>query len=201
MVIYSDRFDAAAAMMKMSKRILMDPLIVERKRSIVQSSEVDKDTEDNSEEKADNNMNEDIDYDKADEIPQSWITVPMPPGYVWRLGAPCDKAKGILVRFATKNDKKQERAERFSEYYKNYGNPNKARNGRENSGALLAIVVSLFKNTFRKIVRALYNFKFSEHLKDLDLTTWEEEGRSSDRNFYQARKQTGRKGTLRVNLN
>lgn len=130
-VIYKTQYDAATSLMKASKPIEMDPRTVERKRSIVQASgETEK--EDNAEEKSET-MNEDVEYDKVDAIPQSWITVPMPPGYVWRFGAPCEKAKGILVRFATKQDKKQERAERFSEYYQKYGNPNKTGSPRENS--------------------------------------------------------------------
>lgn len=134
-VIYKDKYDAATALLKTSKPILMDPRMVERKRSIVLSAE-NPDKDENNEEKSEN-MNEDFDYDKVDVIPQSSITVPMPPGYVWRFGTPCEKAKGILIRYATKNDKKQERAERFSEYYQKYGNPNKASGNRENSGNYL----------------------------------------------------------------
>lgn len=51
------------------------------------------------------------------------ITTPIPPGY-WRLGTKHPKAKFLLVRFAFKSDKKPLKAERFSEYYKKYGNPN-----------------------------------------------------------------------------
>lgn len=135
-VIYANQYDAAVSLQNTSKPILMDPRLVERKRSIMQSAEKDK--EDNNEDKVEN-MTEDIDYDKVDAIPQSWITVPMPPGYVWRFGAPCEKAKGILVRFANKQDKKQERAERFSEFYQKYGNPNKAQTTRETSGSIYGL--------------------------------------------------------------
>lgn len=51
------------------------------------------------------------------------ITIPIPPGY-WRLGIKHKKARFILLRFAVKSDKKPIRAEKFSEYYKKYGNPN-----------------------------------------------------------------------------
>lgn len=51
------------------------------------------------------------------------LTVPVPPGY-WRLGVPCPKSKCILLRFSFKSDKKPYKAEKFSEYYKKYGNPN-----------------------------------------------------------------------------
>lgn len=131
-VIFKDKYDAAVSILKTSKPIVMDPRILERKRSIAQSSDNDNNEKgENGEEKSDSTI-EDFDYDQVDVVPQSCITVPMPPGYVWRLAAPCEKAKGILVRFATKQDKKQERAERFSEYYKNYGNPNKIGNPNSN---------------------------------------------------------------------
>ncbi|CAL8081724.1 unnamed protein product [Orchesella dallaii] len=132
-VIFDNKYDAATSMIKTSKPILMDPGLAERKRSMVEtsSSDANKEKDETNEEKKDA-MSEDFDFDKAEAIPQSWITVPMPPGYVWRLGTPCEKARGILVRYATKHDKKQERAERFSEFYKNYGNPNKS-GGREDS--------------------------------------------------------------------
>lgn len=58
-----------------------------------------------------------------DKIQLSDITIPIPPGY-WRLGTKHGKAKFILLRFALKSDKKPLKAERFSEYYKKYGNPN-----------------------------------------------------------------------------
>jgi len=132
-------------MIKTSKPIAMDPRLAERKRSIVETSNNDanKDKDENNDEKTDQ-MSEDYDYDKVDAIPQSWITVPMPPGYVWRLGAPCEKARGILIRYANKNDKKQERAERFSEFYKNYGNPNKNATREDSSKCIPTFCKSLF---------------------------------------------------------
>jgi len=49
--------------------------------------------------------------------------IPVPPGH-WRLGMPHTKAKSILLRFATKDDKKLPGAEKRSDFYKKYGNPN-----------------------------------------------------------------------------
>lgn len=49
--------------------------------------------------------------------------IPVPPGH-WRLGSPHPKAKTVLLRFATKDDKKLPGAEKRSNYYKKYGNPN-----------------------------------------------------------------------------
>lgn len=51
------------------------------------------------------------------------IDYPLPPG-IWRKGVDYPKSKGIFLRFATKADKKQFNAEKKSEYYKKYGNPN-----------------------------------------------------------------------------
>ena len=59
----------------------------------------------------------------ADVVNISDITVPIPPGY-WRLGVEHPKGKVILLRFAKKSDKKPYHAEKFSEYYKEHGNPN-----------------------------------------------------------------------------
>lgn len=50
------------------------------------------------------------------------IDIPLPPGY-WRIGYPHEKSQFILLRFAKRTDKKPLRAERFSEYYRKYGNP------------------------------------------------------------------------------
>ncbi|RUS72364.1 hypothetical protein EGW08_019880, partial [Elysia chlorotica] len=49
--------------------------------------------------------------------------IPWPPGF-WRLGMPCAKAEFIFMRYAMKADKKLPGAEKKSEYYKKYGNPN-----------------------------------------------------------------------------
>lgn len=51
------------------------------------------------------------------------IDYPLPPG-IWRKGVDYPKSKGIFLRFATRMDKKPANAEKRSEYYKKYGNPN-----------------------------------------------------------------------------
>lgn len=58
-----------------------------------------------------------------DAVDLSEISCPIPPGF-WRLGVAHAKAKYVLLRFAYKTDKKPYKAEKFSEYYKKYGNPN-----------------------------------------------------------------------------
>ncbi|PNF30903.1 hypothetical protein B7P43_G05211 [Cryptotermes secundus] len=59
----------------------------------------------------------------SDEVHASDIPIPIPPGK-WRKGTSHPKAKCILLRFSTRTDKKQPQAEKMSEYYKKYGNPN-----------------------------------------------------------------------------
>ncbi|KAJ8938877.1 hypothetical protein NQ318_016081 [Aromia moschata] len=62
-----------------------------------------------------------VDYKNS--VDMSEIMIPVPPGY-WRLGKNHPKAKSLLLRFAFKTDKKPIKAEKFSKYYKKYGNPN-----------------------------------------------------------------------------
>lgn len=68
------------------------------------------------------------------------IDYPLPPG-IWRKGVDYPKSKGIFLRFATRTDKKQVNAEKKSEYYKKYGNPNFG------GKCILYIVKSKIKNT------------------------------------------------------
>lgn len=51
------------------------------------------------------------------------VAVPVPPGR-WRLGVPCPRTKAVLLRFSSRKDRKLDGAERKSEYYRKYGNPN-----------------------------------------------------------------------------
>ncbi|KAF5279160.1 hypothetical protein FQR65_LT03406 [Abscondita terminalis] len=80
--------------------------------------------------------------DNDDSVNLSDITVPIPPGY-WRLGISHPKAKFLLLRFAFKTDKKPLKAERFSEYYKKYGNPN--------FGGLKGLISGSCRNKFKGI--------------------------------------------------
>lgn len=70
------------------------------------------------------------------------ISCPIPPGF-WRLGKPHTKAKNILLRFAYRTDKKPYKAEKFSEYYRKYGNPN--------YGGLKGIITEGKKQQFKGI--------------------------------------------------
>ena len=57
--------------------------------------------------------------------------IPTPPG-VWRLGFEYPKATALLMRFATRSDRKMKGAERLSKFYCKYGNPNYGLVGYDN---------------------------------------------------------------------
>ncbi|KAL0129253.1 hypothetical protein PUN28_004154 [Cardiocondyla obscurior] len=116
-IVWFDKVTAARAMLGLSKRISgsvakysdRENDSENRKEDIVMANEELVDTDKN--EKEENCINiKDINY-------------PLPPG-VWRKGVDYPKSKGIFLRFATRADKKQINAEKKSEYYKKYGNPN-----------------------------------------------------------------------------
>jgi hypothetical protein len=125
--LYGDKYEAAASILKATKPVEVDPRIVEKKKSLlIEDKELEDETEPKLQKKDSmESESEPFDYDKCTVIPYKEVLVPMPLGHVWRLAKPCEKAKGILMRFALTADKKQERAEKHSEYYKKYGNPNK----------------------------------------------------------------------------
>lgn len=51
------------------------------------------------------------------------VPIPTPPG-IWRLGFEYQHAKALVMRFATRADRKIKGAERMSQYYRSHGNPN-----------------------------------------------------------------------------
>ncbi|GLH03415.1 Uncharacterized protein GBIM_09324 [Gryllus bimaculatus] len=69
------------------------------------------------------------------------ITSPIPPG-LWRKGIEHPKAKCILLRFATRSDRKPPGAEKMSDYYKKYGNPN--------YGGIKGLITSSRKRRYRR---------------------------------------------------
>lgn len=123
-VVWLDNASAARAMIGLSKKIVGTNEKTQNNKSVVNTAdnasneeclmEVEPETvsDKESEEKKDKNEVhiQDIDY-------------PLPPG-IWRKGVDYPKARGIFLRFATRSDKKQPNAEKMSEYYKKYGNPN-----------------------------------------------------------------------------
>ncbi|KYQ53902.1 Uncharacterized protein C17orf85 like protein [Trachymyrmex zeteki] len=137
-VVWFDKEMAGKAMMGLSKKIL---------GSIAKYS----DRENNSENMKDDTVkadeeNESINTDKNGKedncISIKDIDYPLPPG-IWRKGIDYPKSKGIYLRFATKADKKQVNAEKRSEYYKKYGNPN--------FGGLKGILTESRKRMYKQI--------------------------------------------------
>ncbi len=63
-----------------------------------------------------------MDHEEAAEE-EPVVSIPTPPG-VWRLGLEYPLAKALVMRFATRADRKIKGAERLSHYYRNHGNPN-----------------------------------------------------------------------------
>lgn len=122
--VYKNNQEAAASLLKVTKPISVDHEVVDKKKNL---DIEDKPIPEEGEEEQPNATNlgdKLLNYDSASVIPHEKISVPMPLGHVWRYAKPCQKASGILMRFATNQDRKQERAEHFSEYYKKHGNPN-----------------------------------------------------------------------------
>ena len=78
------------------------------------------------------------------------IKYPLPPG-MWRKGIDCPKSKAIFLRFATRADKKQPNAEKMSEYYKKYGNPN--------FGGIKGILTESRKRMYKQIKQNKRKFK------------------------------------------
>ncbi|XP_012063776.1 PREDICTED: uncharacterized protein C17orf85-like [Atta cephalotes] len=137
-VVWFDKETAARAMMGLSRRIL---------GSIVKYSDRENDSDNTKDDtvKADEE-NESINADKNGKedncISIKDIDYPLPPG-TWRKGIDYPKSKGIYLRFATKADKKQINAEKRSEYYKKYGNPN--------FGGLKGILTESRKRMYKQI--------------------------------------------------
>ncbi|KAF5269700.1 hypothetical protein FQA39_LY08623 [Lamprigera yunnana] len=146
-VLWQDKLSAARALHFISKAVKgmpvegsCDPFIKDKEmneeenRSILLTStreiEIVKEDADDNE------------HAKEDLVNVNEISAPIPRGY-WRFGIAHPKAKCLLLRFAFKTDKKPLKAEKFSEYYKKYGNPN--------FGGLKGIISASCRNKFRGI--------------------------------------------------
>lgn len=68
------------------------------------------------------NKESDSEIDDSDVVDARQINAAIPPGF-WRIGVKSAKSDTILLRYATRSDKKPKNAEKLSEYYKKYGNP------------------------------------------------------------------------------
>lgn len=114
-VVWFDNVTAARAMLGLSKKIL---------GSVVKYSDRENnDSENRKDDIAEENESIDMDKKKENCISIKDIDCPLPPG-IWRKGIDYPKSKGIFLRFATRADKKHVNAEKKSNYYKKYGNPN-----------------------------------------------------------------------------
>lgn len=153
-VVWLDNASAARAMIGLSKRIVGINEKTQNNKSasnaVDNSSneecvmEVEHDSSSDKESKEKKDKNEvhikDIDY-------------PLPPG-IWRKGIDYPKARGIFLRFATRSDKKQPNAEKMSEYYKKYGNPN--------FGGIKGILTESRKRMYKQIKQSKRKISESE---------------------------------------
>lgn len=122
-VVWFDNLSAARAMLGLSKRIIGSVTKHSDRENADSEDKKESDSVIMSEEHAEAVNLVDEDARKENFINIKDINYPLPPG-IWRKGIDYPKSKGIFLRFATRMDKKQANAEKMSEYYKKYGNPN-----------------------------------------------------------------------------
>lgn len=128
-VVWLDNVTAARALLRLSKKIKgLGEKVKADKNSTSETSNFDDQDNMANEECVvevigDDAMDETEDNKIENSINIKDINCPLPPG-LWRKGIDCPKSKCILLRFATRTDKKQPNAEKMSDYYKKYGNPN-----------------------------------------------------------------------------
>ncbi|XP_050577256.1 nuclear cap-binding protein subunit 3-like isoform X2 [Bombus affinis] len=151
-VVWLDNLSAARAILGLSKRI-----IGLEKQQITKSLDGNPDEENNV-----TNDDSIIEMDEDNEITnitketgEDYINIkdincPLPPG-LWRKGIDYPKSKAIFLRFATRADKKQPNAEKMSEYYKKYGNPN--------FGGIKGILTESRKRMYKQIRQSKRKFK------------------------------------------
>ena len=151
-VVWLDNLSAARAILGLSKRI-----IGLEKQQITKSLDGNPDEENNV-----TNDDSIIEMDEDNEITnitketgEDYISIkdincPLPPG-LWRKGIDYPKSKAIFLRFATRADKKQPNAEKMSEYYKKYGNPN--------FGGIKGILTETRKRMYKQIRQSKRKFK------------------------------------------
>ncbi|XP_033300792.1 nuclear cap-binding protein subunit 3-like isoform X1 [Bombus bifarius] len=156
-VVWLDNLSAARAILGLSKRI-----IGLEKQQTTKSFDGNPDEENNV-----TNDDSVIEMDEDHEITNTTketgedyisikdINCPLPPG-LWRKGINYPKSKAIFLRFATRADKKQPNAEKMSEYYKKYGNPN--------FGGIKGILTESRKRLYKQIRQN--KRKFKEELQD-----------------------------------
>ncbi|XP_072761686.1 uncharacterized protein [Anoplolepis gracilipes] len=137
-IVWFDNLSAARAMLGLSKKII---------GSVMKCSDRENDSENRKYSEATvDGKDESVDLDKNRKeencISIKNIDYPLPPG-IWRKGVDYPKSKGVFLRFATRMDKKPANAEKKSEYYKKYGNPN--------FGGLKGILTKSRKRMYKQI--------------------------------------------------
>ncbi|PBC31907.1 hypothetical protein APICC_07969 [Apis cerana cerana] len=150
-VVWLDNLSAARAMLGLSKRIMG----LEKQKNIK--------TLDSNPDEENNVANDDYTIEMVEDnetintksIEEDYISIkdincPLPPG-LWRKGIDYPKSKAIFLRFATRADKKQPNAEKMSEYYKKYGNPN--------FGGIKGILTESRKRMYKQIRQSKRRFK------------------------------------------
>lgn len=151
-VVWLDNLSAARAILGLSKRI-----IGLEKQQTTKSLDGNPDEENNVtnddsviEMDEDNETTNTTKVTGEDYISIKDINCPLPPG-LWRKGIDYPKSKAIFLRFATRADKKQPNAEKMSEYYKKYGNPN--------FGGIKGILTESRKRMYKQIRQNKRKFK------------------------------------------
>ncbi|XP_043523578.1 nuclear cap-binding protein subunit 3-like isoform X1 [Frieseomelitta varia] len=148
-VVWLDNVSAARAMLGLSKKIVG----LEKQRTT--KSLDDNPDEENNVTNNDCTVEMDEDNEITKETDEDYINIkdincPLPPG-LWRKGIDYPKSKAIFLRFATRADKKQPNAEKMSEYYKKYGNPN--------FGGIKGILTESRKRMYKQIRQNKRKFK------------------------------------------
>ncbi|KAL6264896.1 hypothetical protein P5V15_004991 [Pogonomyrmex californicus] len=157
-VVWFDKVTAARAMLGLSKRIL---------GSVAKYSNRENNDSENRNNDKINEENESVDINK-DEKEENCINIkdinyPLPPG-IWRKGIDYPKSKGIFLRFATRADKKQLNAEKKSEYYRKYGNPN--------FGGIKGILTESRKRMYKQIKQNKHKSSIEEKNQDQTKNPW-----------------------------
>uniref|UniRef100_A0A2R5LL77 Nuclear cap-binding protein subunit 3 n=1 Tax=Ornithodoros turicata TaxID=34597 RepID=A0A2R5LL77_9ACAR len=138
-VVWKDEKDAALTLLRISRPVLIKGTALKEKEAVQKpsgKSPLDRPSQESSvapkpEEivvmSEDDASDVEVESGNLDgpleELDISKLDVPVPPGR-WRRGISHSKAAVLLMRFSNKYDKKTTGAEKRSEYYKKYGNPN-----------------------------------------------------------------------------
>ncbi|XP_078044522.1 uncharacterized protein LOC144473998 isoform X1 [Augochlora pura] len=150
-VVWLDNVSAARAMLGLSKKIVGLDKTNQKNTHTNDNPDVENNVANESctiDMEDDNDSTKDL--SQNDYISIKDIDCPLPPG-LWRKGINYPKSKAIFLRFATRADKKQPNAEKMSDYYKKYGNPN--------FGGIKGILTESRKRMYKQIRQSKKRFK------------------------------------------